>query len=222
MTAEGSKAAVAGYLEARTQRPSVFHHGNRGLTRDRIWDEEKLFLAVRDELDGVGQVSPSPYRGLQGPELHGALRSRMLEKLPWLAEPGPERITGREKTLDRGRLAAFAVVVLFVLTLPGIVLSALMPTRAYLVLMVLAGGAGIIGFLRLRDPLPGTDVPTRFNLARFLLRQLPLAAIAILLYVVAVTAGLIAVALPGSHLLSWFGTGPVSYTHLTLPTIYSV
>ena len=44
ITADGSRAPVATYFEARTQRPSVFHHGNRGLTRDAIWSERELFL----------------------------------------------------------------------------------------------------------------------------------------------------------------------------------
>ena len=52
VTAPDSRAPVAPYFEARTQRPSVFHHGNRGLTRDRILDDERLFLAVRDAIDG--------------------------------------------------------------------------------------------------------------------------------------------------------------------------
>jgi len=208
VTAEGSRSAVAAYLEARSQPPSVFHHGNRGLTRDTIWDDEKLFRAVRDELDGVGQEGPSRYRGLDGPHVHAKLRARMLERLPWLDQPAPERITRPERVLDLLRLSAFAVAVLFGLSLPGIVLAALMPAQAYLILMLLAGVIGIIGFLRTRDPLPGTAVPTRFNLPGFIGRMLVPAAVIILVYAVVVTLVLILAALPVSHLLAWFGAGP--------------
>ena len=40
-----------------------FHQGVRSL--DRILDEAKLFLAVRDELDGRARSRPSPYRPLR-------------------------------------------------------------------------------------------------------------------------------------------------------------
>ena len=42
VTAPDSRAPVAPYFEARTQRPSVFHHGNRGMTRDRILEEAEV------------------------------------------------------------------------------------------------------------------------------------------------------------------------------------
>jgi hypothetical protein len=58
VTSANSRSPVAPYFEARTQRPSVFHHGNRGLTRDRILDDGKLFEAVRGELDPASGKSP--------------------------------------------------------------------------------------------------------------------------------------------------------------------
>src|SRR6185312_1332044 len=79
--ASGSRVSVAAYFEARTQRPSVFHHGNRGLTRDRILDDERLFLAVRDAIDTPS--GPSPYRALSSDAAHAALRTKLLPQFPW-------------------------------------------------------------------------------------------------------------------------------------------
>ena len=62
VTEPGSRAPFAPYFEARTQDPSVYHHGNRGLTRDRILDDEKLFRAMRKSIDV--EKGPSPCRGL--------------------------------------------------------------------------------------------------------------------------------------------------------------
>jgi hypothetical protein len=63
VTTPGSSAAITPYLEARTQLPSVFHHGNRGVTRDRIREDAELFRAVRAELDHPHNQGPEPYRG---------------------------------------------------------------------------------------------------------------------------------------------------------------
>src|SRR3974390_2256770 len=38
VTAPDSRAPIAPYLEARALTPTAFHHGNRGMTRDRIRD----------------------------------------------------------------------------------------------------------------------------------------------------------------------------------------
>ena len=50
VTRADSRYPVAPYCERRTVIPSVFHQGNRGLTRDRILQEGELFLATRVEL----------------------------------------------------------------------------------------------------------------------------------------------------------------------------
>ena len=62
VTTPGSAAPVASYLEARMQAPSVFHHGNRGLSRDRILREAGLFRAVQDELDAPAGADTEPSR----------------------------------------------------------------------------------------------------------------------------------------------------------------
>lgn len=212
-TADPPRATAGAYLAARTQRPSVFHHGNRGLSRDRIWAERDLFRAARDELDGIGkdgaqQPGPSPYRGVGAAQVHATLRARMQPAFPWLDQPALARITPAERALDILRLAAFVVAVLFVATLPGIVLAALLPLKAYLCVTLAAGVVGLVGFLRTRDPLPGTDVPTRFKLLRFLARHLVLIAAGIAIYAVAVAVVLILLAHPASLVLAWLGGPP--------------
>jgi hypothetical protein len=95
-----SRAPVAPYLEARTQRPSVYHHGNRGMTRDRVLNEAKLFDSVRAELDNPARGGPDPYRGISATDLHSNLRERMRSVHPWLDQPVPDRITTGERATD--------------------------------------------------------------------------------------------------------------------------
>src|SRR5215813_13375493 len=61
VTQPESRAPVAPYMEARTQHPSVFHHGNRGLTRDRIRDDYALFRDVCNELESPSSPQPTNY-----------------------------------------------------------------------------------------------------------------------------------------------------------------
>ena len=66
-------------------RPShpISRHGRSGRASfitavrslDRILREAKLFLAVRDELDGRARSGPSPYRPFFGPSLAPAART---------------------------------------------------------------------------------------------------------------------------------------------------
>ena len=79
-TAPEAKSPVAPYLEARTQSPSVFHHGNRGLPRPQILDERALFRDMRDALDSL-PPSPVPSWHALGPvDVHKTLRAQMLPK----------------------------------------------------------------------------------------------------------------------------------------------
>jgi len=113
VTAEGSGYPIAPYLERRTLRPSVYHHGNRGLSRDRVVREGDLFLATRTEL------SNSSYRGIPAEQIHARLRAEMLGRFRWLGEPEEARITPRERWHDFLRLFCFLLVLLLVLSLPG-------------------------------------------------------------------------------------------------------
>jgi hypothetical protein len=201
VAAPDSRVPVAQYYEARTQRPSVFHHGNRGLSRDRIIAEAALFDAVRAELDAVRPPAES-YRPLAPSALQERLRTRMAADHRWLADPAPDRITTRERALDVARLVLFAVVLLFVLTLPGFALALLLPTGAYLVVTAILAAVAIFLVWRMRDPLPGTDVPTSFSLRGFLKGHLTLIAG----YVLVALVGLVPVVLVISVLLSLVGS----------------
>jgi hypothetical protein len=207
VTAPGARALVAPYLEARVQRPSVFHHGNRGMTRDRILQEAALFGDLRQDLDDPMRAGPDPYRGRGPAEVHALLRERLLRAHPWLATPAPPRITALERALDIGRLALFAIVVLLVLSLPGMAAAALLPWNAYVPLVLLL--AALIGALvwAARRGLPGTETPTDIDLPRLVLPRLP--AILALVAVYAVVAALLLIPLVSwmSHLLAWLGVG---------------
>jgi hypothetical protein len=75
VTAANSRYPIAPYLERRTLQPSVFHHGNRGLERERILREGKLFVATRAELAQSDSTIPNPYRGMTAPQIHQSLRT---------------------------------------------------------------------------------------------------------------------------------------------------
>ncbi len=210
VTAPDSRAPIAPYFEARTQRPSVLHHGNRGLTRDRILHEAALFAAVRKELDDPARPGPSPFRGRGAAEVHALLREAMRHAHPWLERPPPPRITGRDRALDLLRLGAFAVLLMLAFSLPTIVVAALVPWKAYVLLLLLvAATAGLLIYAK-RAPLPGTDTPARLDLASLVLPKLPGILALVALYVVLATAVLTPLVSAVSHLLAWLGAGAPS------------
>jgi hypothetical protein len=120
VTAPNSRYPVAPYLERRTVTPSVFHHGNRGLERGRILREGQLFMATRAELGQSNPNIPNPYRGISAEQIHRNLRAALLKPFPWLGEPQPPRISPAERATDLFRLFAFLLVVLFALSIPGL------------------------------------------------------------------------------------------------------
>jgi hypothetical protein len=155
-----SSYPLAPYFESRTRHPSVFHQGNRGLGRDRIVGEHDLFLASRAALSQPDPTTPNPYRGITAGLIHQKLRAELLKDFPWLAAKAPARISWLERLGDLRQLFCFAFVVLFCLSIPGMVLAPLMP--AYWFLVVALAGAGIVFELwRTRAPLAGEGVPTR-------------------------------------------------------------
>jgi hypothetical protein len=166
VAAPDSRVPVAQYFEARTQRPSVFHHGNRGLTRDRILAEAALFDAVRAELDAepARRELPPP----RPPEdVHGTAAHADGGSASWLADPAPDRITTRERALDIARLVLFAVALLFVLTLPGFALALLLPTGTMcLVCLGLAAILPATPFIACASRFPGPTCRPRFRSAR--------------------------------------------------------
>ena len=134
VTALDSRYPIAPYLERRTLEPSVYHHGNRGLSRDRILREGGLFLATRVELAQPRPDAVNPYRTIPAEQIHRNLRDAMLGRFSWLAEPEVQRITLRERVSDWLRLFALLVAVLSVLSIPGfavmIFLQAFIPSYA--------------------------------------------------------------------------------------------
>jgi hypothetical protein len=185
VTAPDSRAPLAPYFEARTMRPSVFHHGNRGMTRDRILDEGALFVAVRDELSEIDIPGPSHYRGIPPSEVHARLRAAMLPRFEWLGRRAPTRIPLTERIGDLLRLYIFAVVALYLLSLPGIALQAFMTTERYLIAVGALTLLIIVWIYLKRKPLPGTEAPGKFRIIWFLLRHIPLPALLLLAYLVA-------------------------------------
>ncbi|HWT12826.1 MAG TPA: hypothetical protein VN231_08750 [Allosphingosinicella sp.] len=162
----GSRSPIAPYLEARTLKPSAFHQGNRGLTRARILAESDLYLATRDEIAHSNAGAKSPYRGVSPQVIHERLRAALLPRFPWLDQKAPARIPLSERLSDLLRLTGFAFFVLFVLSLPGILVAAIAPTSRYLVALGLASAVLIVLLMRLRTALPGTAAPRKAGSAR--------------------------------------------------------
>jgi hypothetical protein len=161
VTAAGSRAPVAPYLEGRTRRPSASHQGNRGLTRDRIRAEASLVAAIEAELD----TNPA-YRAMTPEAIHAALRARLAPAFPWLDEPAQKRITTGEDWLDVLRLGLFAGALIAVLLLPGALLHAALGAPLYAAVVVLLaaiaalGVRGEGGWAGLRSPRrPGAPPP---------------------------------------------------------------
>lgn len=204
VTAPDSRAPVAPYLEARTQRPSVFHHGNRGLARDRILADRELFEAVRKELDPV--AGPSAYRGIPAEAARRTLREKLAGDFPWLREPRPTRIGFAESLGDYLRLLLFVAAVLLVLTLPGLVLAPLLPLSSYLVLV---GGiflATLLVIWRKRRGLPGTEVAGS-TLSLPPLKYWLLGVLGVAAYVGLAAVLLLPLVVGASHLLEWIDAG---------------
>ena len=186
VTEQGSRAPVAPYMEARTQRPSVFHHGNRGLARDRILGDHALFEDVCGELERP-PASGVPYHCLPAAKLHLALRAAMLRVHDWLKEPAPKRITIAENLSDWARMIVFVLLVLLALSSPGLLLAALLPWRDDLSLMIAVGLvlSGLIYFNR--RGRAGKEIKTRFNAFTFLFGQVTKLALIAVIYVVGAT-----------------------------------
>lgn len=205
MTQQGSRAPVAPYMEARTQPPSAFHHGNRGLTRDRILGDYALFRKLRDELDRPSSPVSPHYHSLPRTELHAALRTAMLPGHDWLNEPEPVRITAAENLMDWAKAIAFVLVALMVLSSPGLLLAALVPWEVDLFLMLVVALV-LSGLVYLnRRGLPGTETKTRFNVATFLLGQYGKFIIAGAIYVITASILLYILFWLSTSLLHFFG-----------------
>lgn len=164
VTAANSKAPVAPYFEAQTSQPTVFHHGNRGMTRDRIVAERELFLAIRTEIATAHGPGPSPYRGSTPSKIHRDLRAALKPQYAWLDEKAPARVPFLTRVGDFARLIAFAIMVIVVLALPGLIFGYIMDPSRYFILLGVVLLIVLIALYRMKDALPGTDTGGKFNL----------------------------------------------------------
>ncbi len=182
-----ARPAVA-FLEAQVQQPSVFFHGNRGLSRDRILSEHALFLATRAELDDPARTGPNPYRAGTAAALHRRLREAMLVRFPALASPAPPRITRGETITDFARLIAFLVAVLLALSLPGLILAPLMSWQLYMIITVI--GASLVGGLlwHYHRALGGAEPPARVKFKLINPLRVVVLAVAVAAYAALATA----------------------------------
>ncbi len=168
VTAANSSDPIKPYLERRTLKPSVFHHGNRGLERERILREGELFLATRITLTQSDPTIPNPYRSMTAPQIYHSLRTALLGPFPWLGEPAPARIPALERIGDVARLLGFLLIVVFALSVPGFIfldfLLAFYPGWASRLialdlLLIVPLIAGIVLYAT-RTPRPGEAAPT--------------------------------------------------------------
>lgn len=164
VTVMDSRAPVAPYFEAHTAQPTVFHHGNRGMTRDRILAERELFLGIRTEIATAHGPGPSPYRGSTAAKIHRDLRKALLPSFGWLGERAPARVPFLTRVGDFARLIGFAILVFVALALPGLILASMMPNMRYFILLGLILLFILYHLNRMRDALPGTDTGGKFNL----------------------------------------------------------
>jgi hypothetical protein len=168
VTDANSRAPVVPYFEARKHAPTVFHHGNRGMTRDRILAEAQLFGAIRTELATANGTGPSPYRDAEPVEIHRGLRAALVRTFPWLDEPAPARIPALEVVMDIVRLIGFVMAVVFVLVLPGLLLAAIMPVLTFAILMGVLSVVFIGLTIRYAGALPGTATHGKISLLNIL------------------------------------------------------
>ncbi|CAN5740339.1 hypothetical protein BH11PSE3_BH11PSE3_29910 [soil metagenome] len=155
-----SRYPLAPYLQKRTQGPSVFHQGNRGLGRDQILDEHALFLATRKALAQPDPAVPNPFRGIAAGAIHQKLRGQLLAAFPWLATSAPARISAVDRALDWLKLVLFAFAVLFCLSIPGMAIAPQTPALRFFVLTATLAAVFGIALWRMRAARAGEGVKT--------------------------------------------------------------
>jgi hypothetical protein len=114
VTRPNSGSPLAPLLEALSVFPSARHQGNRGLNRDRIIDEGKLFAAIQDELDATPSLALAT-----AVEIHERLRAALLPRFAWLKTPAKARISLRECLADKLRVLVFVVRLMVVSAIVG-------------------------------------------------------------------------------------------------------
>ena len=178
---------VAPYLERRASRPSVFHHGNRRMERGRIVAEGALFTGIRAALTPTDPVARQAWRVLTPAAIHARLRTQLLPDFAWLSDPAPVRRSPTEYLLDVVRLFSFAVAVLLVLTLPGLIGAGLMSNGPLLLVIAVAALAVWGRLWQLAAPLTGTGTAGKTGLVSVALGNVVLLAVALTIYAIIVT-----------------------------------
>jgi hypothetical protein len=186
VTAVDSKAPVAPYFEARSLTPTVYHHGNRGMSRDRIIAEAALFRATRSAL-AQPEFAPKLVKSMSCAAIHDKLRQAVRPDFALLDKPAPPRITFAQNISDWVRLIAFVLAAIFVLSLPGMILKTAMPWERYAILLAALFAVFAFSLWRIGKPLPGTQVPSRFSFLVTFLRQLPKLALFVAGYLLLAT-----------------------------------
>jgi hypothetical protein len=218
ITAPGSRAPIAPYFEQRSLTPTVFHHGNRGMTRDRILAEHSLFLGTRAELANAPGTRSS-YHRLSPVGIHARLRAALLPGFDWLDQKAPARIPFFQGLMDYVRLTFFVLLMVFALSLPGMIVKLEMPWERYLVLLGMLFVVFALLLKKIGVALKGTATPTRFSFIKLAIQTLLPAAFFFLIYVVVAAAagtGLSmlmtgrSLALVWKDMLIWIGWGVVS------------
>ena len=133
VTAPGSRAPVAPYFDARTQRPSVF------ITAIAAWRGTGFSTTSGSSSRPRGDRLPQRPEPLsRDGQRRGAcgVADAAAAGLPVARQQGADsKISIGERARDLGRLIAFAVVLLLVLSLPGLVLAPILPWRSYFIVM---------------------------------------------------------------------------------------
>ena len=126
----GATDSVAAFFQHLSRRPIAGHQGHRGLTRARIEQEAALFIDMQTLLGQRTATTPATAVGL-----HAELRAALLPAHPWLGQSPPARIPLWEWLGDVVALALALTLLIFILSLPGLLLS---PLNTNLLLTVIA------------------------------------------------------------------------------------
>lgn len=219
----GAASPAVAYLEARTQVPSVFFHGNRGLTRDQIIEGHTLFMAVRDEIDDPARAGTNPYR-TDGPAgVHQRLRAAMMPRFPGLDTVAAPRISLTDHMLDYLRVVSFLVFILLALSLPGVMLAAAMPVQVYLATVAVLAAVTIGLVWRNRLAITGMEVTTGNKIKLLGPLRLGILALAVVLYTVIA----VIILAPGAIFFTYLAalvahTGYVSPRDVLIGTVWLV
>lgn len=168
VTAPDSRAPIAPYLQKRALTPTVFHHGNRGMSRDRILREHALFLGTRAALGATADAAS--YRRLTPSGIHAKLRTALLSEHAWLQEKAPRRIPVIAGLMDFVRFGLFVLTVVFALALPGMLVKLGIPWKPYVAVLAIAFSTLALMLKRIGVALPGTSTGDSFSFLRFAFR----------------------------------------------------